>query len=87
MCEGVWGMCVCIDVSARARVYHTGLLCRGMINNNHNRIDQGGQDGGGMDGSRWRQTHTPSNRKNANLHSTELVHNGFVPHEGDGEMN
>ena len=43
----VWGMCVCIDVSARARVYHTGLLCRGMINNNHNRIDQGG--------ARWRR--------------------------------
>jgi len=41
------GVCVCVDVSARACVYHTGLLCRGMINNNHNRIDQGG--------ARWRR--------------------------------
>ena len=58
-----------------------------MINNNHNRIDQGGgkMEEGWMvqDGGR----HTPSNREKANLHTTELVHNGFVRHEGDGEMN
>jgi len=45
-------MGVCVDASARARVYHTGMPCRGMINNNQ--LIKGGQDGGGMDGSRWR---------------------------------